>query len=435
MAEKKKKLYPFKFNPIAEKVSWGGNYFIKEFKKEFVETTPKGDEYHLTTSDKIGESWELADMGFRDSVVNAGWLKGNSLSDMMETYLERIVGEHIFAYYGRQFPVMIKWLDVRKKTPIMVHPDDRIAGPRYDCLGKTKLWYINDIKPGAKLYMGFKNDITATEFYERCTNGSLEEVLNVIVPRKGESFVIAPGIVHGAVGSMRICEVTESSDLDFKVFNWGQPTENDNVENLGLVAAFDFINYKAYDELIHEGLHHEICSCGHDHNHEEHSHDGCSCGHDHEEHSHEGCSCGHDHEEDLPEKDVTIYPIRNLVNNAEKQMVNKLMTSPEFSVTEMNLTDPLHIYSEKFGSFIIYVCLKGEASIQVPHKEKGKDKMEYYSLKEGETMLIPAEVPDFFLVPLDRSTVLLESLIEQLQFDDPYIDKSKPAKLNDEVED
>ena len=51
----------------------------------------------------------------------------------------------------------------------------------------------------------------------------------------------------------------------------------------------------------HEGHSHEHkCACGHDHDHEGHSHEhGCTCGHDHdhEGHSHEhGCTCGHDHD-------------------------------------------------------------------------------------------------------------------------------------------
>ena len=42
--------------------------------------------------------------------------------------------------------------------------------------------------------------------------------------------------------------------------------------------------------------HKEVCGCGHDHNHEEHteSHkESCSCGHDHSDE--ESCGCGHDH--------------------------------------------------------------------------------------------------------------------------------------------
>lgn len=78
-----------------------------------------------------------------------------------------------------------------------------------------------DAEPGAKLYMGFKNDISATELYNRCHDGSLEEVLNVIVPHKGDAFLMTPGLVHAASGGIVLAEIAESSDLDFKIYNWG----------------------------------------------------------------------------------------------------------------------------------------------------------------------------------------------------------------------
>ena len=89
--EEKKQLYPLQFIPIASKSPWGGDALIRQLGKDFVEADEEGNEHHLSTEDRIGESWEIADMGFRDSLVSEGWLAGNSISDLMETYLDRIV--------------------------------------------------------------------------------------------------------------------------------------------------------------------------------------------------------------------------------------------------------------------------------------------------------------------------------------------------------
>ena len=64
-------------------------------------------------SDKTEMPWgtveyKLADLGFIDSMASEGWLKGNNLSDIMQTYLERVVGETSFNWYGTQFPVLVK---------------------------------------------------------------------------------------------------------------------------------------------------------------------------------------------------------------------------------------------------------------------------------------------------------------------------------------
>ena len=55
------------------------------------------------------------------------------------------------------------------------------------------------------------------------------------------------------------------------------------------------------EEFSAEEHHHDHCSCGHDHSHEEHGHhhEECACGHEHShgdhKHHHEECACGHEH--------------------------------------------------------------------------------------------------------------------------------------------
>ena len=88
---------------------------IKVLGKDFVEADEDGNEVHLTVNDLIGESWELADMGEQDSLVSNGWLAGNSIGDIMETYLDRITGDSAYAWFGRQFPLLIKFLDIHQK--------------------------------------------------------------------------------------------------------------------------------------------------------------------------------------------------------------------------------------------------------------------------------------------------------------------------------
>ena len=90
-----KKLYPFKFIPVASRRPWGGSNLVTKYGKAFVECDDEGNEIALGADELIGESWEIADMGFEDSVLSNGWLAGNTISEIMETYLERVVGEDV----------------------------------------------------------------------------------------------------------------------------------------------------------------------------------------------------------------------------------------------------------------------------------------------------------------------------------------------------
>ena len=298
----------------------------------------------------------------------------------METYIERVVGEKVYNYYGRQFPLLIKFLDINDKLSVQVHPDDEVAAERYDSLGKAEIWYVMDAKPGAKMYCGFNRDITAQEFYDRCQNGTVEEVLNVICPKKGDVIYITPGTVHAADGGILIAEIQESSDMTFRLYDWGREFNPATARKMHLDEAIDVINYKAFDPSIYR----------------------------------KGPLWGEESQE-------------------EDHVIQELVECPQFNVSKIRLADPLHIYTDKFESFIVYICLEGAASIQVPStKENGEACMENYEFKKGETILIPADMPDFFLVPRDRDTILLEAVTRPEEVLDAYIDPDTEAFLEGE---
>ena len=301
--------------------------------------------------------YRIADLGYIDSVALDGWLGGNSISDIMQTYLERFTGEVPFENYGTQFPVMVKWLDIKGRTSLHVNPDDEAAEQRYDAFGKTALWYVAATGPDAKLYLGFKRDVTATEFYEKCLDGTVEELLNVIKPKVGEHYLVTPGMVHAAQ-DVRLLEVAESSELWFRLHAWG-----DTESELHLEEAFDLIDFKAYR---------------------------------------------------MP---------RPSKGNPEAVM-EKLAVTPQFTVNEIRLRDTVRV-TDQGGSFRLYACVKGAGAVEV----EGMDRLRF---KEGDAVLVPAELKDFVLVPTDRDTLVLEALLEPRHEPDAYIDPSAEPFLKGE---
>ena len=201
-----KKLTPMKFLPERQQMPWG----TMEYK--------------------------LADLGFVDSLSSEGWLGGNNLSDIMQTYLERVVGETSFDWYGTQFPVMVKRLEVKGHTSLHVNPDDETAEQRYDAFGKTALWYVEAAGPEARLYLGFKRPVSAAEFYSACQDGTVEALLHSVKPRPGESYLVKPGMVHAAK-DVTLLEVAEASELWFRLWDWGAEDRE-----LHLEEAFDLVN-------------------------------------------------------------------------------------------------------------------------------------------------------------------------------------------------
>ena len=185
----------------------------------------------------------LADLGVVDSTVVGGWLGGNTISDVMQTYLDRVVGDAAFEYYGTQFPLMVKILDVKGRSSLHVNPDEQTAAQRYDAFGKTALWHVLEAGSESKLYLGFRRDVSAEEFYRKCKDGSVEELLNIVRPKAGESYLIHPGLVHAA-SRVKLLEIAESSECWFRLHDWGS-TEREN----HLEEAFDLIDFRACESL------------------------------------------------------------------------------------------------------------------------------------------------------------------------------------------
>ncbi len=332
MEEKEIRIYPFSLESVDDQVAWGT------------------------------ESWKLSDLGFRDSTVRRGLLEGNTISEIMETYLDRIVGDDIYYFYGRQFPVQVKQLKVTSRQPLLVCPDDEIAGERYDSLGKLKIWYVAEATADAKIYLGFRRDLTAGEFYGACLDGSIADSLNEVPVKKGDCYLIKPGTVHCADKGVTIVEVSESSDLDLRIFNWGEVSDN---QELFLEEAFDFVNMKA----------------------------------------------------ELPAlTDAT-----------------KLIESQQFVATKIDLTEPVRISSGDNGGFSVYYCVSGSISIQTPAvRENGQKYMESLVISAGETAVVPAENPEFYLVPNAVSAVLVEVTGGKIEREEE--EPQRPAREDDEEE-
>ena len=380
----KKQLYPLKFIPIASRRVWGGNSLIKVLGKDFVEADEDGNEVHLTENDLIGESWELADMGEQDSLVSNGWLAGNSIGDIMETYLDRITGDSAYAWFGRQFPLLIKFLDIHQKLSVQVHPDDKVAEQRYDSLGKAEIWYILDAKPEAKVYMGFKRETSAQEFYDACKDGTAHELLNVVHPKKGDAIFITPGTVHAAEGGILVAEVQESSDMTFRLYDWGRENNPATARKMHLEEAIDLINFDKFDPSLY----------------------------------------------------------RPASSMDDTKVNNTLVQCPQFTVNKLNLRDALRISQEQIGSYIVYICVSGSAAINVPKVPVfddskavaafGTDAMDIYAFRRRDTILVPADMPDFYLVPTAPGTVLLEATDGLREDVDEYINPDVPAELPEE---
>ena len=236
-------LYPLKFKPRVKERIWGGQAIVAK----------KGKAAGRLAKDKLyGESWDLSSVKGDVSVVANGFLKGNNLEEIIEVYMGELVGEENFEHYGLEFPLLIKYLDCNDKLSVQVHPDDALAEERHNSFGKTEAWYVVDCKPGAAIYLGFKDlNLTREEYIAAVSESRLEELLNKVEVKPGDTFFIPAGTVHALGAGLEVVEVQQTSDITYRIYDWDRVDAEGKSRELHTALAVDAIDFEADAELLH----------------------------------------------------------------------------------------------------------------------------------------------------------------------------------------
>jgi len=230
------KLYPFKFYPILKERLWGGTNLGTLLGKEL-------------ESDLIGESWELSGVAGDVSIVANGSFKGTTLTDLINKFPEEILGKSVLERFGKEFPILIKFIDAQKDLSIQLHPDDELARKRHNSFGKTEMWYIMDAENDAELIIGFKGDISKETYVESLKNDTLTDLLNYENVSEGDAYFINAGKIHAIGAGILIAEIQQTSDQTYRVYDYNRKDAQGNLRELHTELSVDAISYDRQDDF------------------------------------------------------------------------------------------------------------------------------------------------------------------------------------------
>ncbi len=228
-------LYPLKFKPIYKDKIWGGTRLKDLYNKDF------------SPLPNCGESWELSGVNENTSVVENGFLAGNSINEVIEIYMGELLGERVFEKHGNEFPLLVKLLDTNSYLSIQVHPDDTYALKNHDSFGKTEMWVVLDAQPDAEIITGFNRDVTEEIYVEYLENGRLKEILNIEKAAKGDVFFIPAGRIHAIGAGITLLEIQQTSDVTYRVYDWDRKDENGQYRELHTQRALEVLDFKKHD--------------------------------------------------------------------------------------------------------------------------------------------------------------------------------------------
>ncbi len=231
MAQTDVSLYPFIFEPIYLEKVWGGRRL-----ERFGRALPGG------ADTLIGESWELCDMAGgspggagaepRRSVVSNGPLRGKTLQELIRAHGQKLLGRLELDASG-DFPILIKLLDAGTNVSVQVHPTSDYVRQNPGTHVKSEAWYILDAEPGAVLYKGIRDGVTADQFRAAIESGDASAVRQTLIElpaRAGDCHYLASGTCHALGAGIVIAEVQTPSDTTFRVFDWGRTDRQLHVE-------------------------------------------------------------------------------------------------------------------------------------------------------------------------------------------------------------
>ncbi|MBC2839157.1 type I phosphomannose isomerase catalytic subunit [Robiginitalea sp. SC105] len=230
-------MYPLKFRPIFKERLWGGTKLQTVLKKG-------------VSGDRVGESWEISGVPGDGTVLSNGPYAGKSLPELIEMDPEGLLGSRVLDRFGREFPILIKFIDARLDLSIQLHPGDTLARKRHNSFGKTEMWYIMDADPGAQLIIGFKEDVSREAYQEALDAGKLPQLLHYQNVSPGDAYFINSGKIHAIGGGILLAEIQQSSDVTYRVYDFNRRDEDGNLRELHTELALDAIDYERREDFI-----------------------------------------------------------------------------------------------------------------------------------------------------------------------------------------
>ena len=317
-------LYPFKFRAQLFHKIWGGHSIEKWY------------DYVPADYENVGEAWVMSDVEKYPTEVSNGAHAGDSLQDLLEVYMDELVGEKVYDVFGNHFPLLLKFIDATDDLSIQVHPDDDYALENEKSLGKTEMWYVLPSKGNAAIYLGWNQQMNVSLIHAAIADGTLSEYLREYKVHEGDVAYIPAGTVHAMRRNTIVAEIQENSDITYRLYDYNRVGNDGKKRPLKLDKALQVMDFHPDNEASYA---------------------------------------------------PTMPRIDGVVN---------LKKTPYFTANLLSPTRPVQRDYAPLDSFVAYMCVEGQCEVTALDCET-EDKS--VSIKMGEAVLIPATLNDILITP------------------------------------
>ncbi len=251
-------------------------------------------------------------------------------------YKEDLIGLQNYRIFENKFPLLIKFIDAKEDLSIQLHPNDELAAKRHNSFGKTEMWYVFQADEDSNLIVGFNQEMTPEKYLKHLKNKTLTKILNFDKVKEGDTYFIEVGRVHAIGAGVMVAEIQQTSDITYRVYDWDRVDDDGNERELHNDLAIDAFDF------------------------------------------------------DMPDNFRVTY-------DKTPNQSNEMVSCPYFTTNYLKINQTLQ-KENKHDSFIIYMCVDGEAEIIANGFSE--------HIKKGETILLPAAIENYEIS--SKNATLLE---------------------------
>jgi len=198
--------------------------------------------------------WGREDLDFlyparadRPRLVGEAWLTGDQNRVANGIYAGKSLAEAAKAA-GSVFPLLVKFLFTSQKLSVQVHPQDAYARRHEQSFGKTEMWHVLRADLDATLAIGFRQDMVSEFSQDKnalrsaVENGEIEQMLDWISVKAGDTFFVPAGTVHAIGPGLVICEIQQNSDITYRLYDYHRHGADGKLRPLHVDKALDVLD-------------------------------------------------------------------------------------------------------------------------------------------------------------------------------------------------